>query len=69
MSCAYFVNTGISNTVSKNFYLTNMTVAPVFSDDVCVFFLCLSVLINEMSKIIKVALIFAVPFCHNFEIT
>ena len=65
MSCAYFVNPGISNTVSKYFFLTNMAVATVCSDDVCEF---VFVLINGMSKILKVALIFAVPFCHNFEI-
>ena len=37
MSCAYFVNPGISKAVSKKFNLTNMTVAPVCSDDVCEF--------------------------------
>ena len=54
ISCSYFVNQGISNAVSNNFYLTNMTVAPVCSDDICVCLcLCLSVLINGMSKILK----------------
>ena len=64
---AYFVNPGISNTVSKYFFLTNMAVALVCSDDVCEF-VFVFVLINGMSKILKVAHIFAVPFCHNFEI-
>ena len=63
---AYFVNPGISNTVSKYFFLTNMTVALVCSDDVCEF---VFVLINGMSKVLKVAHTFAVLFCHNFEIT
>ena len=52
MSCSYFFNPGIYKAVSNNFYLTNMTVAPVCSDDICVC-LCLSVLINGMSKILK----------------
>jgi len=52
ISCSYFVNPGISNAVSNNSYLTNMTVAPVCCDDICVC-LCLSVLINGMSKILK----------------
>ena len=40
MSCAYFVNTGISNAVSKHLNLTNMTVTPVCSDDVLCVCVC-----------------------------
>jgi hypothetical protein len=64
---AYFVNPGISNTVSGKFHLTNKTVV-LFVVTMCVC-LYLSVLINGMSKILKVTLIFVGPFCHNFEIT